>query len=137
MDYSITKSITFCAAHRLLDYNGRCSNIHGHNYKVEATITDALMRLGLSKLGMICDFGDLKQLLFAIVDEWDHRLLLNVKDNLIADMERLKIPVITFDANPTAEHMARVVCERLTPHFPTMFVNVRVWETETSYAEVK
>jgi hypothetical protein len=36
--YKVTKHIDFCYGHRLLNYNGQCRHLHGHNGRVEAGV---------------------------------------------------------------------------------------------------
>ena len=36
---SVTRHEEFEAAHRLRDYDGACTNLHGHSYKIEVTVT--------------------------------------------------------------------------------------------------
>lgn len=34
----VTKEITFDSAHMLSNYEGKCSNLHGHTYKLQVTL---------------------------------------------------------------------------------------------------
>ena len=56
--YRVTKEIWFCYGHRLLNYNGKCANLHGHNGKAVITIETAQ----LDSLGMVIDFTDIKKI---------------------------------------------------------------------------
>lgn len=117
---SVTKSLHFCAGHRLYQYNGACSNIHGHNYRVEITIAGEP-----DELGMVLDFKTIKATIGKWLDEnWDHALLLNKDDPLIIDTKTFRT-----DGNPTAEYMARYLFDKFKLY------KVKVWETEDSYAE--
>ena len=53
--YLVTKRIDFCYGHRLLDYDGVCRNLHGHNAVVEIDIRTET----LDARNMVVDFGDM------------------------------------------------------------------------------
>lgn len=70
--YRVTKEIHFCYGHRLLNYDGKCRHLHGHNGK--AVITLEAPRL--DELGMVVDFSQVKQVLGKWIDDHlDHRML--------------------------------------------------------------
>lgn len=77
----------FAAAHFLRDYNGKCENLHGHNYKVYVHVEGNELDEG----GMLLDFTLLKTALKEVLSKIDHTNL-----NDIAD----------FDQNPSAERIA-------------------------------
>ena len=53
MRYSVCKTLTFEAAHRLLkDYSGKCSNNHGHSWVVDIEVEAEQ----LDEKGMVVDF---------------------------------------------------------------------------------
>jgi len=138
----VTKRFSFCAAHRLHEYEGPCANLHGHNYRAEITLTADT----LDKMGMILDFGIIKDRIGAWIDKhWDHGLLLNGNDPLAsvdwAVALGLTFKVFFFEhQNPTAEVMAKrlwVVAEGEFVDIHGIHVaRVRVFETDTSWAEV-
>lgn len=80
----------FSAAHFLKDYNGKCENLHGHNYKVYAHVRGDILNEG----GMLLDFTKLKTALRASCKKMDHTNL--------NDME-------IFNQNPSAERIAMFV----------------------------
>jgi 6-pyruvoyltetrahydropterin/6-carboxytetrahydropterin synthase len=129
--YSVTKRIDFCYGHRLLDYDGVCKHLHGHNAVAEIEVrTDVL-----DHRNMVCDFGDIKRLVKGWIDrELDHRMLLRHDDPLVKPLQQLGEPVYLLDSNPTVERIARLIFDfASTQGFPV--VKVRVWETPTSFAE--
>jgi 6-pyruvoyltetrahydropterin/6-carboxytetrahydropterin synthase len=129
--YSVTKRIEFCYGHRLLDHDGLCKHLHGHNAVAEIDVRTG----ALDHRNMVCDFGDLKRVVKGWIDrELDHRLLLRHDDPLVRPLQELGEPVYLVDSNPTAERIARLIFDfASTQGFPV--ARVRVWETPTSCAE--
>lgn len=129
--YSVTKKISFCYGHRLLNYSGKCRHLHGHNGLIEITVD----KEELDDLGMVVDFGDIKTAVKQWVDDTlDHRLILNEEDPIRADMDKHKQPYITIKGNPTAEAIARHIFDHCTAvHLPVK--NIRLWETLDSCAD--
>jgi len=119
---SVTKIFNFCYAHYLEDYEGKCSEMHGHNCRLEVEISNGW---NLSKTsGMTIDFNELKKVVQReVIEKLDHKCL-----NHIPDFKR---------ENPTAENMCLWIVDRLEPIYEEMLVKVVVWETEASYATWK
>lgn len=88
--YYIKKTFEISAAHRLsLSYPSKCQNLHGHNW----VITVECKAQKLNKDGMVVDFTHVKE---AIMSQLDHAIINDV-----------------LDVNPTAENIARWICERV------------------------
>ena len=128
--HSVNKIIDFAYGHRLINYDGKCRFLHGHNGILEVDI-------GADKLdecGMVVDFGDVKELVKGWVDEnLDHRMILCRDDPMAERLSGMGEPVYLIDANPTAENIAQhifVVARELGLNI----VEVRLWETPSSYA---
>lgn len=117
---TVTKIVEFEAAHRLPNHKGKCHHIHGHSYCLEITIGNKNDHVNAD--GMIMDFGDLKQIIMKMVDDYfDH--------HLINDW---------FPANPTAENMVLWIRDNLSsmlPHSSNEIQAIRLWETSTSHAD--
>lgn len=130
----VTKIIKTETAHRLYGYDGACANIHGHSYKFEVTLEGPIGSLGLT-----IDFKDIKKKVGNLINNmYDHRIVLNQDDPLVADLRNGAglVDITIMDGNPTAENMARAIWDHIDPMFPGMLVSIKVWETETSFAEV-
>lgn len=128
--HSVTKQISFCYGHRLLNYAGKCRHLHGHNGLLEIVVEAA----ALDKLGMVMDFSDISALVKTWVDsELDHKMLLNQDDPVIAMMREHDQPFVVFQGNPTAEAIAKHVFSYCrSKGLPVK--SVTLWETPTSYA---
>ncbi len=104
--YQVTCEIDFCYGHRLLNYDGKCKHLHGHNGKVLIT----LAARQLDEQSMVVDFNEIKRIVADWVNEnLDHRMLLNCEDPIAKVLQDLGEPVYLFDANPTAERIAEHV----------------------------
>ena len=135
--YRVIKEVRWEAAHRLLNYKGKCANIHGHSYRAIFTFESNK----LDENGMVIDFTILKKALQTWLDEyWDHSLILNKLDPLIDSIKDLRNSVDTkiylFDGNPTAENMARALFSIANNIFKpnVYFVSVEVFEGRKSSA---
>lgn len=128
--YKVTKQLDFCYGHRLLNYDGKCRHLHGHNGRVEIELASDR----LDARGMVMDFTEVKQRLQDWLDaELDHRMLLNRADPMRPILEAQKEPLFLMEMNPTAEAIARLIFERaLAMGFPV--TEVRMWESDSSFA---
>lgn len=123
--HRVSREIHFCYGHRLLNYDGKCKHLHGHNGK--AVITLAADQL--DSRGMVVDFSDLKRVVGGWIDETlDHKMLLHRDDPALATLRQLGEPVHVLDVNPTAEGIAQHIFEYVKQQgFPV--VEVQLWET--------
>ncbi len=128
--YIVTKQIHFCYGHRLLNYDGNCRWLHGHNGLVEIELAAET----LDERGMVYDFTAIKRILKTWIDEnLDHKMILNRDDPLVQTLQEHGEPLYLPDENPTAEATARLIYEESARQgFPV--VEVRLWETATSWA---
>jgi 6-pyruvoyltetrahydropterin/6-carboxytetrahydropterin synthase len=104
----------FSAAHRLREYEGRCEQLHGHNWRVEVVVAAE----ELDHRGIAIDFKVLKGLLARALDRLDHGYL-----NELPPFDRM---------NPTCEQIARYLYRQIEAALPSSAVRmerVRVWES--------
>lgn len=119
--FTLTVEADFSAAHRLRGYEGPCERLHGHNYRVAASV--GAKELGPS--GMVADFKVLKAALSRVLETLDHRCL----NDEVEDFAEGKL-------NPTAENIARWTAERLSRELDDALpegiclARVTVWESE-------
>jgi len=128
-------------AHALYGYDGPCKNIHGHTYHLSITlIGKPIEDIKKAKLGMVIDFGDLKDIVHKhIIQVFDHALVLNQeapysKSEVISN-EFEKVILVPFQ--PTCENLLLDFVDRLSDKFNilTPIFSIRLEETPTSYAE--
>ncbi len=128
--FRVTKEFHFCYGHRLLGYNGKCRNLHGHNGKAVICLESA----ELDRLGMVVDFSEIKRVLGRWIDDTlDHRMLLHRDDPVIPELRRQGEPFVALGVNPTAENIARLIFDHaIGTGLPV--VEVTLWETENAFA---
>jgi 6-pyruvoyltetrahydropterin/6-carboxytetrahydropterin synthase len=116
--YELTVTRRFSAAHQLRGYQGKCENLHGHTYRVDVCVKTQK----LNDLGLAVDFKELKKIIDALLELYDHRLA-------------NEVPPFT-QINPSAENMARVFYEELSTRLPAgaALSRVTVWESEDAAA---
>lgn len=137
----ITKEFSFEMGHALLGYDGPCRNVHGHSYQLHVTVLGKpIDKDGHTKLGMVMDFGDLKQIVKrVVVDVFDHALVLNkaMPSETTALMQQHFDKVILLDYQPTSELMVADFALRIKNELPPDLILKRVLlrETATAYAE--
>ena len=128
--YQVTITIHFSYGHRLLNYEGKCKHLHGHNGRVEIELSTAT----LDQREMVRDFGEVKHAVKQWIDEtFDHKMLLRRDDPAAPFLQKLGEPIHLVDTNPTAEAIAKLIFDHTTQlGFPV--TSVRLWETEHSFA---
>ncbi len=117
--FELEISREFSAAHQLRGYNGDCSNLHGHNYRIGAI----LRAKKLDEIGIAVDFKKLKAALDEIILEFDHT---NLSENKLFS-----------DLNPTSEMIAMVIYKQLKEKINDGNVSlygIKVYESSTSSA---
>ena len=107
--YRVTRQIEFCYGHRLLDYEGKCRHLHGHNGRAVIALEGG----SLDGRGMLVDFGDIKRTVQRWIDEnLDHNMLLRRDDPILPVLQAQGERVFVMEVNPTAENIARLIFER-------------------------
>jgi 6-pyruvoyltetrahydropterin/6-carboxytetrahydropterin synthase len=128
--YRVTREIEFCYGHRLLNYDGKCRHLHGHNGRAVITLETAQV----DPLGMAVDFGRIKQVVSAWIEATlDHKMLLHKDDPVLGFLRRQGEPVYVMDVNPTAENIARLIFEFAAAQGLPV-VEVQLWETDHCFA---
>lgn len=116
--FELTISLDFEAAHCIRDYPGKCSRLHGHNWRVEVCVCGEQ----LDELGMLIDFHDIKAEVRQVLGLLDHHYL-----NELDAFTQL---------NPTAENLAKFVYDELSKQErlqgTVTVAHVQVWESSHS-----
>jgi 6-pyruvoyltetrahydropterin/6-carboxytetrahydropterin synthase len=117
--YNLTIRTSFAAAHNLINYQGDCENLHGHNWKVEVTVTAR----ELDKAGLGIDFKVLKRESGVVINELDHKYL---NEN----------PAFK-EVSPSSEHISCFLYHRLSERLNNGNIkvdSVTVWESDNASA---
>lgn len=113
--FEVKVESSFSSAHHLLNYKGKCENLHGHNWKVEVTASGN----ELDNSNILIDFKVLKKTVYEIMEYLDHKDL--------NELEEFK------NQSPSSEFIARFIYKKAKEKIPQI-CRVDVWETETSRA---
>jgi 6-pyruvoyltetrahydropterin/6-carboxytetrahydropterin synthase len=119
MKYEITVLSHFSGAHRLRYLHGKCEGLHGHNWKIEATVASNR----LNRQGIVIDFKILKDHLEKVLKTLDHAYLND-------------LPYFSMK-EPSSENIAKYIFDRLKGALKknnATLKKVTAWESETSYA---
>jgi len=120
--FEVTVEAGFSSGHYLRNYQGKCENPHGHNYRVLVTLAGA----ELDETGLLLDFKLLKNLLRPVVDYLDHQMIND-------------LPPFT-ELNPSAENLARYFYDSTSRELLEItsgrvrIKDCTVFETDTSFA---
>jgi 6-pyruvoyltetrahydropterin/6-carboxytetrahydropterin synthase len=134
MRVTVSRKAHFNAAHRLyrkdwsMEQNqavfGLCNNpnYHGHNYELVVSVTGEIN----PETGFVMDVKVLSELIKEHIElAFDHK-------NLNLDVKEFE------DLNPTAEHIAVVIWNKLRPYIPTANeLEVVLYETPRNFVTYK
>lgn len=134
--YKLKTKASFDSAHFLKDYEGKCSNIHGHRWTVEIEVGAETLESDTQNRGMVVDFSNLKKDLREIADHFDHSLIMETgslrqatEDALIAENLR----IVKVDFRPTAENFAKYIYDEMTSRGYKV-IEASVYETPNNVA---
>lgn len=134
--YKLKTKASFDSAHFLKDYEGKCSNIHGHRWTVEIKVGAETLESDTQNRGMVVDFSNLKKDLREIADYFDHSLIMETgslrqatEDALIAENLR----IVKVDFRPTAENFAKYIYDEMTSRGYKV-IEASVYETPNNVA---
>ena len=98
----IFKIFTIEAAHRLphVPPEHKCHRLHGHSFRIEVHVVGPVK----AHEGWVVDFADIGRAFQPLYEQLDHHYL-----NDISGLE-----------NPTSEHLARWIWQRLRPSLPQL-----------------
>ncbi len=134
----LTREFSFEMAHALTGYDGPCSQIHGHSYRLLVTVRGVPSTVeGDPTQGMVMDFGVLKNIVNEqIVSRLDHTIVL--RDEELAALLKVRFErVLSVPFQPTCENLITWFAALITPALPdgVELFSLRLYETANSYAE--
>jgi len=134
--YLIRSESNFDSAHFLKGYIGKCSNLHGHHWRVVAELAAPELSEEEQTMGMVLDFGDLKRLLKDMCDNLDHCLIYesgSLREKTIEALSEEDFRLVEVPFRPTAENFARYFYDEIRgAGYPVH--RVEVYETPNNCA---
>lgn len=132
----ISKDIKFDCAHMLSNYDGKCSNLHGHTYHGTVILEGDVN----SQTGMLLDYNRIKQ----IVDEFDHAVVFSAQNVRNGAENKLYEWAIAYDMKYVVLPTGKSTAERIADYLAVSFllpgvdaVHIRLSETDGSWAEAR
>lgn len=117
--YDLMVESQFSSAHQLRGYKGKCEMLHGHNWRVQITVSSD----NLNDIGIMVDFHELKDISAEVISSLDHSFLNDV------------FPFT--EINPSSENIAKWIFDSIKKKIdskPCEVSSVTVWENEASSA---
>lgn len=117
--YELTVVTQFAAAHQLRKFRGKCEKLHGHNWRIEVSLTGEK----LNDAGLLIDFKEIKEATDRILEELDHSFL--------NELPQFK------DQNPSSENIAAYIFEKLGSTLNNNQIKVTrvtAWESDSAGA---
>lgn len=117
--YELRITTKFSAAHQLRNYQGKCENLHGHNWRVEVYVQAEQ----LNDIGLAMDFKDLKDAANYYLEQIEHSFV-----NEVFPFTEL---------NPSSENIAKWIYDGLSKKLNDENVQVSmvtVWESDNASA---
>ena len=115
--YTLISEHSFDAAHFLKGYEGKCSNIHGHRWRVVVEIFSDTLKSDTHSGGMLVDFDELKDTIKREVDYLDHWLLIEkntLKPKTYEALTEEGIRIVEMDFRTTAENFSKYFYDQIS-----------------------
>jgi len=117
--FELSVEVSFAAAHQLRGYQGKCENMHGHNWRIQVSV----IAQELNNIDIAIDFHDLKRMARDVIAPLDHAYL----NDLFPFTEK----------NPSSENIAKWIFDSMKKKITDENVRVSavtVWESDTASA---
>ncbi|MCL2561958.1 MAG: 6-carboxytetrahydropterin synthase [Rikenellaceae bacterium] len=138
----LTREFSFEMSHVLGGYDGSCSEIHGHSYRLFVTVKGVPSADPADpKLGMVTDFGMLKRTIEElVVSVYDHSFIIRetpADAEFVAALRRRFTRIHVVGWQPTCENILVHLAAMIVPALPSGVAlhSLRLHETANSFAE--
>lgn len=115
MSYLLECEESFDSSHFLRGHNGKCRNLHGHRWRVKYGLKAEKLIEGGSSDSMIIDFTDIKNIIKAYFNNYDHALILTdyedmtaEEENFVKACEAMNFRMVKIPCRSTAENMSKL-----------------------------
>lgn len=134
--FILKSEISFDSSHYLGGYDGKCSNIHGHRYRLVVKVKGENLKTTGPNRAMVEDFSFIKSVLKEIHDLFDHKLIIEndeIGNDLIKRLHNTpqKFEYVLVPYRPTAEEMSRDIFNRIKEKGINIY-EVELYETPTN-----
>lgn len=136
MMYILKTEHSFDSAHFLWGYEGKCSNIHGHRWRVILEVKTMELENDRQLKGMHVDFATLKEDLKREVDSLDHSLIIekgSLKEKTYEALSEEGFKIINMEFRPTAENLSKYFYDKMSEYGYDV-KGVTVYETPSNSA---
>ena len=114
MIYLTTKN-TLYSSHLLKNHNGKCGQLHGHQYEIELTIKAPYDKIKEDDCNFLIDLYDFDQI-------W----------KTLFPTDHVNINEVTQEDNPSVEFLSKWIYDNLKPQLNELY-SVKIYETPTNY----
>lgn len=135
--YRLKTSATFDSAHFLAGYDGKCANIHGHCWRIEAEFSGEELEPVGQERGMLMDFSVIKKAVRNLADSFDHTFIFeegSLRPATISALTDEGFSLTPVPFRPTAENFAKCFFDKFAAQGLPV-TKVRVYETQDNCAE--
>jgi 6-pyruvoyltetrahydropterin/6-carboxytetrahydropterin synthase len=132
----VVKQFHFHAAHSVPKVED-CRQVHGHTYHLEVEIQGRPQTEGPEE-GMVANARRIKsEVNEAVVDPLDHAFIAEGSERIVGPLRRHDYTVIEIGTKTTAENLSHWILQQLDEHTSLPVTRVRLWETDTMWAEAE
>lgn len=136
VDATVERYIEFDTGHRVARHLSKCSNLHGHRYRLTVAVRGPILEDDSAEHGMVIDFSRIKAALTEVHDRWDHKFLIGSDDPLRPALSGIA-GVVVLECQPTAENLAWLAFGLLQRSLaPLEVVRVDMQETTSCTASI-
>jgi 6-pyruvoyltetrahydropterin/6-carboxytetrahydropterin synthase len=142
---TVAKRFRWEAAHRLPWHEGDCRFVHGHSYRMMVEVEGEPSEDTPGGTSMLIDFKHVKRMVKPLVEDMDHATMVADYDTELKEaLSKIGSKMYELDVDSTAENLAEHFADHIGESGSEVLmehgvetIRVRLWETETCYAEVE
>lgn len=137
--FCLTAEDSFDAAHFLSGYEGKCSNLHGHRWRVLVELQGEQLEEQGQQRGMLVDFSCLKEQVKQLTAPFDHSFIYeegSLKQTTISTLQEEDFLLNAVPFRPTAENFSKYFFDEMKKKGFAVS-KVTVYETPNNCASYK
>lgn len=123
------EGLSFDSAHYTKGVTAKCSNLHGHTYTVNVEVEGEVSE----EVGMVMDFGEIKELVEKVLEKWDHKFLVSQDEaDRIETEGPFNLELKIMAGEPTTENIAAEIAREIFDELK-LPVEVKLYEGKKNY----